>query len=434
MEIGKESNTNIKFCLYVRKSSELDERQAISIDSQVKEMLVIAKRDDLTVSNIYKESHSAKQSGQREIFNKLIKEIDDGLYSGIITWSADRLSRNAGDLGILIDLMDENKLKLIVTYSQTFTNNPNEKFLLMILGGQAKLENDNRSINIKRGIKNQCQLGLWPGPVPLGYLSETIGGVRKISIDPERREFIKQIFNKVASGIPVKKVIKWINSKTTLRSRNGKFISQSAYYRMLRNKFYIGRFIYRDIEYQGKYNPLISTELFNKVQEKLRPFRNTFSTAIDNYSLCKFLKCSLCGSPVHRQTKFRKLKNGSKRLHVYYRCIKQNNKLCNTKYISEEDVLREIVKVIDSVDLSQIRFSQEIKDEITRFERMRWEIYNKMAESKVRLPIYPYKFKLIDEESIRMYLQNMILYAKPSKRYYLVSLIFNILATKRGQS
>lgn len=163
----KSPDPKIKFCLYARKSSESDERQAISIDSQVKEMLAVAKRDDLTVEDIYQESHSAKKCAQRPIFTNLMAEISNGKYTGILTWAPDRLSRNAGDLGQLVDLMDENKLRVIVTYSQTFTNNPNEKFLLMILGSQGKLENDNRSINIKRGIRTQCELGYWPGQVPL---------------------------------------------------------------------------------------------------------------------------------------------------------------------------------------------------------------------------------------------------------------------------
>ena len=138
-------------------------------------MMAIARRDDLTVADIYQESHSAKKCAQRPIFTSLMAEIENGQYTGILTWAPDRLSRNAGDLGQLVDLMDENKLRVIVTYSQTFTNNPNEKFLLMILGSQGKLENDNRSINIKRGIRTQCALGYWPGQVPLGYISKTIG-------------------------------------------------------------------------------------------------------------------------------------------------------------------------------------------------------------------------------------------------------------------
>ena len=55
----------VKYVLYARKSSEDDERQALSIDSQIKEMLVYANKEWLDVIDIRKESHSAKASWAR---------------------------------------------------------------------------------------------------------------------------------------------------------------------------------------------------------------------------------------------------------------------------------------------------------------------------------------------------------------------------------
>ncbi|MDD3487358.1 MAG: recombinase family protein [Candidatus Moranbacteria bacterium] len=135
--------TKIKYCLYARKSTESEERQVLSIDSQVKEMLQIAERDGLEIVEIRRESHSAKDSAQRPVFNELIEDIKRERFNGILTWAPDRLSRNAGDLGTLVDLMDQKLLVEIRTYGQHFKNSPNEKFLLMMLGSQAKLENDN---------------------------------------------------------------------------------------------------------------------------------------------------------------------------------------------------------------------------------------------------------------------------------------------------
>ena len=133
------SETRIRYCLYARKSTESDEMQALSIDSQIKEMLAIAEKLNLNIVTIKREAHSAKDSGQRPVFKELIEEIRNGTYEGILAWAPDRLSRNAGDLGSLVDLMDQKKLIHIQTYGQTFSNSPNEKFLLMILCSQAKL-------------------------------------------------------------------------------------------------------------------------------------------------------------------------------------------------------------------------------------------------------------------------------------------------------
>jgi len=162
----------LRYCLYARKSSEADELQALSIDSQIKEMLSIAEREKLDVVEIRKESHSAKAVGQRPVFNEILKDIRAGKFNAILTWAPDRLSRNAGDLGSLVDLMDQKILYGIRTYSQKFTDSPNEKFLLMILCSQAKLENDNKSLSVKRGLKARAEMGLWLSTAATGYLNE----------------------------------------------------------------------------------------------------------------------------------------------------------------------------------------------------------------------------------------------------------------------
>lgn len=113
------TETRIKYVLYARKSTESDEQQALSIDSQVKEMTSIAERLKLNVVAVKRESHSAKESGQRPVFKELLGEISKGTYNGILTWAPDRLSRNAGDLGTVVDLMDQKKIN---SYTNFWTN------------------------------------------------------------------------------------------------------------------------------------------------------------------------------------------------------------------------------------------------------------------------------------------------------------------------
>jgi hypothetical protein len=231
---------------------------------------------------------------------------------------------------------------------------------------------------------------------------------------------------KSKGGEEVKKVIEWINTKTNLRTRENKLIPKSVIYVMLRNKFYTGYFVMKGIEYQGAYEPIVSPELFGQVQTKLRPFRNTHPRG-DKYSIARFMRCSLCGSPVHRQVKIRKLRSGQARLHIYYRCSLQKNRDCKAAYVSEENVFRDISRLIEQADVSGLDFPEQIQDEIIRFERMRWNILAKMSGSSIKLSIYPMKFREVDETTVKMYLQNMILYAKADKRYYLISLLLTNL-------
>src|SRR3989344_4343321 len=100
----------LKYCLYARKSTEAEDKQALSIESQVKEMSALAQRESLHIVEIKREAHSSKEVGQREAFKQMLTEIRDGKYNAILTWAPDRLSRNAGDLGSIVDLIDQKLL------------------------------------------------------------------------------------------------------------------------------------------------------------------------------------------------------------------------------------------------------------------------------------------------------------------------------------
>ena len=73
----------LNYCLYARKSSESDERQAMSIESQIKEMSVLASKANITVKEVRSESYSAKVSGTRPVFNQIIDDIKGGYFNAV---------------------------------------------------------------------------------------------------------------------------------------------------------------------------------------------------------------------------------------------------------------------------------------------------------------------------------------------------------------
>lgn len=377
-------NTQINYCLYARKSTESEDRQALSIESQIKEMLTLAQKEGLNIIDIKRESHSSKEVGQREVFNQMIKEVREGKYNGILTWAPDRLSRNAGDLGAIVDLMDQKLLIEIRTYGQRFTNNPNEKFLLMILGSQAKLENDNKAVNVKRGLKTRCEMGWRPGVAPTGYLNEKhIDKKCQVRVDPRRGPIVKQIFEKVAheqwSG---RKIYNWLRNDLNFTTRNNKHLSLSNIYIILRNPYYYGEFEYpigSSNWYQGKYIPLITKELFDKVQASLD--ENFIpKTESKEFAFTKLIKCGYCGSGISADEKFKKLKDGGTNRHVYYFCTKARDIECHNKAINETDLINELIELIDRVDLDELGVKEKIREEIARINKFNTEVLGKLKE------------------------------------------------------
>lgn len=356
------------YCLYARKSTEQDERQALSIDSQIKEMLELANRDGLNVVEVRRESHSAKESGQRPVFNSIIADIRTGKFNSILTWAPDRCSRNAGDLGVLVDLMDQGLLKEIRTHGQRFSNNPNEKFLLMILCSQAKLENDNKSLNVKRGLRAKLELGLWPGTAPTGYFNEHRTDRKGYLItDHQRAPIIRQMFEKVGNeNWSGRDVYKWLKEQD-FKTKGDKHLTLSNVYLILKNSFYSGVVEYpvgSGKWYTGKHDPIISKELFNKTQERLT--RDNVVRVSKDFAFTKLMTCGLCGSGISAQEKHKIFKNQTEKVYVYYGCSKAKDMNCKCGYIQEGQLVEQLAAIIDQIDINELGMRAKLEEEIKR--------------------------------------------------------------------
>lgn len=390
---AKQKPNDIRYCIYARKSMEAEERQAISIDSQLSEMLKIVERESLNIIVTKTEAHSAKESGQRPVFLEMIEDIKDGKYNAILTWNPDRLSRNAGDLGHLVDLMDKGLLREIRTFNQVFSNSPNDKFLLMILCSQAKLENDNRGINVLRGLRASVERGLWPcATCPLGYLKSRIVGEEGIvHIDTERAPIIKQVFEKVAyEDCSLAEIILWLKEKK-FTTRSGKFLNYSMVQAMVHKPFYYGEFEYPRKSgkwYKGIHEPIINKKLYDDVQEKIASYvrkKKYHPVKPKPFGFTKIIKCGTCGSNITGTERHKKLKvSKEEATYRQYLCNRSRDRQCRERIINEDQLMAELYKIIDTVDIDEIGMRELINAELEQGYRVKAFTENK--EYKDRTP------------------------------------------------
>ncbi|MGY4893336.1 MAG: recombinase family protein [Candidatus Saccharimonadota bacterium] len=365
----------LKYALYARKSTESDERQAMSIDSQVKEMMAVAEREGITVQAIKRESHSAKQSATRPIFLELVEDLRTGKYDALLTWAPDRLSRNAGDLGALVDLMDAGKLQEIRTYGQSFRNNPNEKFLLMILCSQAKLENDNKGITIKRGMRARAALGWRPGNIPIGYLNRSLNGRKDIVVDPERAEIIKEIYERVAvqkySGRQVKR---WLD-EMEFKSKRGSLLSLSQVYNILSNNFYYGEFEYpKGGELRmGTHEPLITKETFLAARRTIdEQTVNRTDWGSRKLPYRRVFICDLCANQMCVE------ENGK---YTYVRCsgYTKDKGRCNNTSLTLELIDKQTITAVNSGHIKRSSFLPVFNQHVDDYYRVTKSIMAKQG-------------------------------------------------------
>lgn len=285
------------------------------------------------------------------------------------------MSRNAGDLGNLVDLMDQQLLREIRTYNQRFANSPNEKFLLMILCSQAKLENDNKRDNVQRGLRARAEMGFFPTSTPMGYITpkERDRSCEK-DIDPERAPIIKQMFEKVAyERYSCHDVLRWLE-KINFRSPNNKLVSLSTVQNILNRTFYYGSFEFPRGSgkwYRGTHTPIVTKELFDLAHEQMEHYKRAKfrKSNPESFPFLNLIRCGSCGSGVTGYDKYKPAKNGKVLAYRYYVCTQGKSRWCREACINEVDLIQQLLEIFDQLDIDLIGTKERLEAEIEKWYR-----------------------------------------------------------------
>ena len=331
------------YFLYARKSTDVEDKQILSIDAQLNELHEFAGREHLTIVAELIEKQSAKSPG-RPIFNSMLERIEAGEASGVLAWHPDRLARNSVDGGQIIYLLDTGKLKTLKFPTFRFESDPQGKFMLNIMFGQSKYYVDSLSENTKRGLREKVRRGEYPSGAPLGYLNDY--RTKRIIVDPERATVVKQAFELYASGSATLDTLRNFFADHGVRTRNGKLLVRAHITNILLNPFYYGHFRYAGEVYEGKHEPIISKKLFDEVQA-IRDRRWKWSplkTKRTPKAFTGLLRCAGCGGAITAE-----IQKG----HTYYRCTKKSRATtwCKQPYVREESLDAEITALLKPFSL-----------------------------------------------------------------------------------
>ncbi|MGD0976879.1 MAG: recombinase family protein [Minisyncoccia bacterium] len=355
----KQEPGKIKYFEYPRKSSEQEDRQVASIDSQKSELGELAKREGLNIIEILEESHSAKYPG-RPIFNKMVERIEQGEANGLLVWNPSRISRNSVDTGKIVYLFDIGKLHEVRTPGQTFRNTPNDKFLLNLFCSQAKLENDNKGEDVKRGLRAKVQAGIYPAPAPVGYTNDKYAerGTKTILVDQERFDTVRRMFDMMLTGnYTVPKIVEIANEEwkfkmpPTKKRPAGKEMSRNTLYHVFSSPFYYGSFEYPSgsgIWIKGIHKPMITEDEYDTIQVLLgRKGRPRPKSHI--FEFTGMIRCVECKSMITAEEKFKHQQNGNVHHYIYYHCTRKKNPNCTQAFVEVKELRNQIKEAIESL-------------------------------------------------------------------------------------
>ncbi len=344
------SNTNIKSrtFVYLRRSQDREDRQSYSIEKQDAQVKQIIRKFTLEPIYLPAEERSAKFPG-RPIFDDMMDRIEKGEARYITVWALSRLSRNPVDGAKVIFAMDRGLLLAIYTPTRTYRNTPDDKMMLQIELAFAKKNNDDLSVQVKEGFETKRDHGQYPGPGPLGYINSIINaGERNIVPDPQRAPKVTYLFQLAATDLHTLHSL-WLEAQAIgLLSRNNKVLGKQTIAEMLQRRTYTGVFRYGGEAWcQGTYPPLISVELFEKVQVAMGWVKSTrtrpATTSGREYPYKGLLMCRTCKFNVTAYTKSKKLANGTSAEYVFYTCTKKSKRLkCTESQVSDNILIQEI--------------------------------------------------------------------------------------------
>ena len=343
---------NQKFFLYVRKSTDVEDKQVRSIEDQIAELRAFAKQESLEISDVLIEKQSAKIPG-RPIFNQMVKRIESGEANGILAWHPDRLARNSVDGGRIIYLLDTEKLQALKFPTFWCDSTSQGKFMLNMAFGQSKYYVDNLSENTKRGLRQKVKRGEYPSFAPIGYFNDS--RTKSIVIDKKKSIIIRKAFSLYSENASRLEDISNFLAKHGIISRSGKILKRDRISFILSNPFYVGLFRYAGEIYEGKYQPIISKKVFDKVQEVLKQRgKPHHKQKNEPQPFCGLLKCGNCRMAITGEYKIKKQKNGNEHYYTYYHCTHKSKTIkCNEPCIRQEKLDEQISAMLQAFSLKK---------------------------------------------------------------------------------
>ena len=342
-------NIELVYYIYVRKSTDVEDKQVLSVEAQIVELRKYAADNNLKIAGVIIEKQSAKTPGRKK-FNKMMKDIEAGKANGILSWHPDRLARNSVDGGHIIYLLDQSRLQSLKFPTFWFENTSQGKFMLSMAFSQSKYYVDNLSENTKRGLRQKVRRGEFPGPAPIGYINHT--KTKTIIVDKRRSPLVIEAFELYARGDQKLQNIADFLATKGIKTSGGLPLKKDQIKYMLTNPFYYGHFRYCGEVYEGKHKAIMEKKLFDAVQAVVekRGHRQKGTTAPQIF--CGLLRCATCRLCITAEKKIKHQKNGNVHEYVYYRCTRKHKSIvCKEPPVTEPDLRAQLTDILQSYAL-----------------------------------------------------------------------------------
>ena len=375
---NKIRENRISVALYVRVSSREQADEGYSIGEQTERLQKYAEAMGWDVAKIYVDPGYSGGNMDRPGLTELIRDVENGHIDKVVVYKLDRLSRSQFDTLYLIEKVFLTNDTDFVSMTENFnTSSPLGRAMIGFLAVFAQLEKDKIHERTIMGKEARAKEGKWGGgsSEPIGYDYDILK--EELIVNEYEKMQILEAVDLFLHGTPLRRIATILNDKGyTYRGRSNR-VAQWDPKRIkyvLRNKIYIGYIRYGGEWYKGTHEPIMSDELFEKVQHRLQELEKSYNGKYNKKKtqssvLSGFIYCKHCGGR-YAKAHGKPWKGNEK--PYYYQCYSRNKRVpkmvkdpnCKNKnwrmYELDDIVLGEIEKL--ALDPNYI---YDIRDEKT---------------------------------------------------------------------
>jgi DNA invertase Pin-like site-specific DNA recombinase len=334
--------------IYARVSSKEQEKEGFSIPAQLKLLKEYAAASGFIVTREYVDVETAKQTGRAAFGNMVAYLKAHPSVRMMLVEKTDRLYRNLKDWVTVDDLEVEiHFVKEGVVLSRG--SRSSEKFMHGIKVLMAKNYIDNLSEEACKGMQEKAEQGIWPTVAPLGYRNVArADGKKIIEPDPESAPIISRLFEWYATGtLSLKEAAQKARAAGLVNRKSGVPVPVSTVHATLRNRLYSGEFEWSGHIYQGKHQPLVTSDLWERVQGVLDGRHAKKHRRVKHdFAFSGLIACGHCGCSIVGEIK--------KQRYVYYHCTGYKGR-CDEPYVREEVIGQRFSEL-----LGRLTFDEEV--------------------------------------------------------------------------
>jgi site-specific DNA recombinase len=352
----------MKTAIYIRVSTDIQAEQGFSISAQRQRLTEYVNSQGWNlVEQFIDDGYSAKDLNRPQM-QKMIQGVKEKRFDVVLVYKLDRLVRSVGDLHELLQIFDKYDCKFKSATEMFETTTAMGRFFITLVAAMASWEREQLSERVHMGmIRKHEEGGFLGGTAPYGY--DLVNG--EYIINEEESKWVKYIFENY--DIKGGQSLSYELNKLGVKGKNGKFFTRAHIYQIINKPIYYGALrwnykkrgkrTYEEILVPGKHEPIITKELFDKVEQIRKKRTQEKPKTHATYPFTGILRCKRCGHTM----------NGSKRKKQYgeyrfYKCSGRFNKgICDMPILGEKDVEKEF---LENLDLSQVELEVPAEETI----------------------------------------------------------------------